>query len=140
MLWPTPIGLLSQKRKEKKKTDICDGELLEFTEALRHECENKTIFETLRTCGSNLEWHTNWPKLMQLWHKVILIPSSIVICEREFSKQNAIKSHLCNKLNLKALDALMQVSLCGLEVDAMDWATIFNIWRNMQDQRIIMLD
>ena len=26
-----------------------------------------------------------------------------------------------NRLNLKTLDALMRVSLCGLEVDAMDW-------------------
>jgi len=68
--------------------------------------------------------------------KIILIPSSIAICERGFSKQNAIKSHLRNRLNLKTLDALMRVSLCGLEVDAMDWSTIFNIWRNMQDRRI----
>ena len=30
--------------------------------------------------------------------------SSIVICERGFSKQNAIKSHLRNSLNLKALE------------------------------------
>ena len=82
-------------------------------------------------CGRNLEWHTNWPKFMQLWHEVILIPSSIAICERRFSKQNAIKSHLRNRLNLKTLDALMQVSLCELEEDAMDWSTIFNIWRNL---------
>jgi hypothetical protein len=105
-----------------------------------HECENKTIFEAWRICGSNLEWHTNWPKLMQLWQKIILIPSSIAICERGFSKQNAIKSHLRNRLNLKTLDALMRVSLCGLEVDAMDWSTIFNIWRNMRDRMILTLD
>ena len=39
--------------------------------------------------------------------KNILIPSSIATSKRGFSKQNAIKSHLRNKLNLKALDALM---------------------------------
>ena len=33
----------------------------------------------------------------------------------------------------------MHVSLCGLEVDAMERATIFNIWRNMQDQIKFML-
>jgi hypothetical protein len=64
---------------------------------------------------------------MQRWQKKILIPSSIAIGEREFSKKNAIKSHLRNMLNLKTLDALLQVSLCELEVDAMDWTTIFNI-------------
>ena len=113
-----------------EKNVMCKGELLEFAETLRHEC-NKTIFEAWLICGSNLEWHTNWPKFMQLWHEVILIPSSIAICERRFSKQNAIKSHLRNRLNLKTLDALMQVSLCELEEDAMDWSTIFNIWRNL---------
>ena len=38
-----------------------------------------------------------------------------------------------NMLNLKTLDALMRVSLCWLEGYEMDWATIFNIWRNMRD-------
>jgi hypothetical protein len=84
-------------------------------ETLCNECENKTIFETWRICGSNLERYINWPILMQLWQKLILIPSSIVICERGFFKQNAIVSHLCNRLNLKTLDALMWVSLCGLK-------------------------
>ena len=51
---------------------------------------------------------------------VIFIPSSVAICERRFSKQNAIKSHLRNRLNLKTLDALMRFSLYGLEVNAMD--------------------
>ena len=64
--------------------------------------------------------------------------SSIAIFERGILKQNAIKSHLHNRLNLKTLEALMWVSLCGLEVDGMDWA-IINIWRNMRDQRILML-
>ena len=51
---------------KKKMTCMCEGEHLEFTETLWYECENKTIFEAWRICGSNLEWYTNWPKLMQL--------------------------------------------------------------------------
>ena len=77
---------------------------------------------------------------MQLWQEIMLIPSNIVICERGVSKQNEIKSHVRNGLNLKTLDALTWVSLCGLEVDAMDRTTIFNTWRNMREQRILMLD
>ena len=65
--------------------------------------------------------------------------SSVTICERGISKQNATKNHLRNSLNLKTLDALMQVSLCGLEVDAMEWPTI-NIWRNMRNQRILIVN
>ena len=84
-------------------------------------------------CGSNLEWHTNWPTLIKVRQKVILISSSIVFCEQGFSKHNAITSHLHNMLNLKTLDALMQVCFFAFEVDAMDWPTIFNIWRNMPD-------
>ena len=40
---------------------------------------------------NNLEWHTNWPKLMQLWQKIILIPSRLAICERGYPKQNENK-------------------------------------------------
>ena len=41
---------------------------------------------------------------------------------------------------MKSLDALMWVSLWGLEVYAMDWASISNIWRNMWDWRMLTLD
>ena len=45
-----------------------------------------------------------------------------------------------NRLNLKILDALMRVFICGLEDYVMDWATTFEIRRNMQDRRILTLD
>ena len=78
---------------------------------------------------------------LRLWYEIVRqIGNKARQCESGFPKQNAIKSHLRNRLNLKTLDALMRVSICGLEVYAMDWATIFNIWRNMQDRRIITLD
>ena len=83
------------------------------------------IIEAWCICGSNLEWHPNWPKLMQPWQKLCSFLQIYIIYEREFSRQNAIKSHLHNRLNSKILDALMWVSLCRLEVDSMDWAIIF---------------
>ena len=77
-LWLERILLKFQYMEEE--SDMCKGEPLEFTETLQHECENKTIFEAWRICGSNLEWHTNWSKFMQLWQKkIILIPSHITI-------------------------------------------------------------
>ena len=42
-LWLESILLKFQYTEEEN--DMCKGELLEFTETLRHECENKTIFE-----------------------------------------------------------------------------------------------
>ena len=99
----------------EEESDMCKGELLEITETLRHECENKMIVGAWCICGSNLEWQTSWPNLMQLWQRIILIPSCIAICERGLSKQNAIKSHLRNRLDLKILDALMRISFLGLK-------------------------
>ena len=110
----------------EEESDMCKREFLEFMETLHYECENKTILEVWHICHNRLEWHTNWPKLMQLWQKVIVL-SSITIYERGFIKQNAIKSCLHNRLNSTTLDALLRGSLCGLGVDAMDWATIFNL-------------
>jgi hypothetical protein len=40
------------------------------------------------------EWFVNWSHLMQLWQKKIVIPMSIVIRAKGFSKQNAIKNRL----------------------------------------------
>ena len=51
----------------EEESDMCKGELLEITETLRHECENKMIVGAWCICGSNLEWQTSWPNLMQLW-------------------------------------------------------------------------
>ena len=107
--------ILSKFQYTEEESDMCKGELFEFMETLWHECENKSIFEAWCLCDSNLDWHTNWPKLMQIWQKIILIPSSIAICERGLSKQNAMKSHLHNRLNLKTLDALCGSLFVGLK-------------------------
>ena len=52
---------------------MCKEFFLELTKALRHDNEIKIIFEAWCVCGSNMEWHTSWPKLnlMQLMQKVI---------------------------------------------------------------------
>jgi hypothetical protein len=52
------------------------------------------LLEAWTHYGSMNEWFVNWSQLMQLWQKIIVIPMSIVIREKGFSKQNAIKNHL----------------------------------------------
>ena len=52
---------------------------MELTEKHFNMSENKRIFEAWHICDSSLEWHGNWPKLMQLGKKIILVPSSIAI-------------------------------------------------------------
>jgi hypothetical protein len=59
---------------------------------------------------------------MSLWQCVLVIPTSIAICEQGFLGRRT-------QLNLETLDALMRASLNGLEVDAMNWNAIYNIWK-----------
>ena len=63
--------------------------------------------------GHQQNGHISW-KFGQ--KEVLTIPSSIVICERGFSKQNAIKSRL--RASCK-LDTLKWVSLCRIELENM---------------------
>jgi hypothetical protein len=37
--------ILLKFKYAKEESDMCEGELVEFTETLQHECENKIIFE-----------------------------------------------------------------------------------------------
>ena len=62
------------------------AKLLEFVETLRQECENKSLYEARQFCGDINDWYTNWPHLIKVWQKILVILSSIPICERRFSK------------------------------------------------------
>ena len=48
----------------------------------------------------------------------------IAICERGFSKQDFVKSHLQASLKLDTLDALMQISLCKIELENLYWPSL----------------
>ena len=104
-------------------------ELLEFVETLALICQYKGMHETWAFCESDCEFMLNWPTLMSLWQYVLVIPTSTVIYEWDFSKQNWVKSERRSKLNLKTLDALMKASLNGLEVNAMNWNAVYEIWK-----------
>jgi hypothetical protein len=42
-----------------------------------------------------------------------VVPSSVAICQRGFSKQKNINSHLQASLKMDTLDVLMQMLLCN---------------------------
>ena len=67
----------------------------------------------------------NWPTIMSLWQAILVIPTSIVVCECGFSKQNWIRTERKTRLNLDNLDALMRVSLNGFGVEFLNWNGIF---------------
>ena len=66
--------------------------------------------------------------------------ASTAICECGFSKQNWVKSDRKSRLKLETLDALMRVSLCGLPMENMDWARIFDTWKSTKNQRALPLE
>ena len=96
----------------------CNVELLEFVEICGHRGMHKA-------CGNDHEFMINWPILMLLWQTIFVIPTSIVVCKRDFLKHNWVKSKRITKLNLDTLDVLMKVSLNGFGVEFMDWNGIF---------------
>jgi hypothetical protein len=66
----------------------------------------------------------------------MVIPIGTAICERGFSKQKLIKSHLCTSLELETLDALMCISCANIIVENINWNAMMLVWRNMKDRRI----
>ena len=114
------------------------AKLLEFVESLRHECENISLHETWQFCGGINEWYTNWPHIMKLWQKKILvIPSSVAICERGFSEQNSIKSRLSAFIELGCFGCFDVSIFKGIH---MDQRTTFDLWCNMKNKKILSLD
>jgi hypothetical protein len=66
----------------------------------------------------------------------MVIPVSTKICERDFSIQNLIKSHLHTSLKLETLDALMCISCANILVENINWNAVLFVWRNMKGRGI----
>ena len=91
-------------------------------------------------CGNDWEFTINWPPLMSLWQAILVIPTSTVVCECGFSKQNWVKSERRTRLNLDTLDTLMRVDLNGFVVEFMNWIGIFeSCWLSNQCQTLAHL-
>ena len=56
-------------------------------------------------------------------------------CERGFSRQNIIKDVRRTKLSLATLDALMRVSIIGLESSMVEWDRVYEIWKDAKERR-----
>ena len=75
--------------------------------------------------------------LLQLWLGIDYNSglANTTICERGFSKQIwANLSDRRNRLKLETWNALMRVSLCGLPMENMDWARIFDTWKSTKNR------
>ena len=55
------------------------------------------------------EWYTNWPHLIKLWPKILVIPSSMAICERRFFKTKiSYEEPLASFIEVGQFGCLMQ--------------------------------
>jgi hypothetical protein len=71
---------------------------------------------------------------------VLVVPSSTTLCERGFSKQNQIWTHLCASLKVKMLEALVLISYANNPLDKIDWNAVMIVWKNMVDWQICHLE
>ena len=116
--------LLQKFQVLDQEKDQCRGEYLELVETIQEMIPNKSFFEAWEFACTTLKWSTNWPALIKLWRKVLVIPVSIAICERGFSKQNLIKNYLCSNLELVTLDALICISCANIPIENINWNAI----------------
>jgi len=95
-----------------------------------------------------------WSILNKIWQRMIVISSNTMrtswkhnsekVCEHNFLKPNLkpnlVKIEWNRRMKLKILDALMKVSICGKEVEAMNWPSIFDMWSVVKHCKMFELD
>ncbi|CAI7854784.1 unnamed protein product [Closterium sp. NIES-53] len=108
-------------------------ELRMFTSVLAGASKNDRSFHAgLTAMLTTPDWRENYPKLVQLWVAVAVLPLSTVECERGFSRQNIIKSWQRGAMKDARLGDLMCMSLMQYEPK---WDEIVTIWRSYKKRK-----
>ena len=84
---------------------------------------------------SNKNWHFSYLNMLKLW-KSIPVTNQHCYMWIGFSKQNVIKDITRTKLSINTLDALMCVSLIGLDISEVEWWRVYEIWHSAKERRI----
>ena len=71
-----------------------------------------------------------FPVLSKLMPIVLVLPSSSISCEREFSRMNCIKADLRSRLTTGNLDSLMHIGLSGVSVKDFDPNESIRLWHS----------
>ncbi|CAI7819170.1 unnamed protein product [Closterium sp. NIES-54] len=111
-----------------------DGRPTRFKQERRNPaCKNDRSFHAgLTAMLTTPDWRENYPKLVQLWVAVAVLPLSTVECERGFSRQNIIKSWQRGAMKDARLGDLMCMSLMQYEPK---WDEIVTIWRSYKKRK-----
>jgi len=108
-----------------------------MVETMREMIPNKSlILEAWEFASTTPKWSINWPRLSNLWRRVMVLPLSTAICERGFSKQNLIKSYQRTSMKLETLDALIHISCANIPLENINWNAVMLVWRNTTDRII----
>ncbi|MCO5547158.1 hypothetical protein L7F22_000601 [Adiantum nelumboides] len=94
------------------------------------EWEDRSLRDTWVSIARNPTTRAKYPMLLILAHLSMLQCASTASCKRGFSIQNIIKSKLRKALTTRSMDALMQISMEGPNVEDFDFSKSIDMWRN----------
>jgi len=105
-----------------------------FKEIVYQNYQNFNIKEFFSHLFEN--YSTAYPNIMKLIEIVYSIPFSSVECEREFFKQNIIKSDLRNRLSNNTLHLLLLISLDDIQIQDFDFNQALTIWLKIRKRKV----
>ncbi|MCO5609780.1 hypothetical protein L7F22_064012 [Adiantum nelumboides] len=121
----------------------CYAEREGFVETLYNACPHKSMLGASRYCISDVsyskdeflkgKWFEDFPTIMRLWQRILVVPMSTATCERGFWKQNEVKSKLRSLLHLDTLDAHMMISMTRIPYEKVDWKRVELIWKALKE-------
>jgi hypothetical protein len=83
----------------------------------------------------NNHWQTNWPFLMSLWQMVLVILTSIAC----YMQTKDFPNKMLYKVAFEHIWNCYVCVIVWIEVDNMNWRTIFDIWRNNKDSWVVWI-
>ncbi|KAJ8301785.1 hypothetical protein KUTeg_020772 [Tegillarca granosa] len=119
-----------------KKADL-DNEILGFHEYIRNMSGSKTVSSIKDVAQVAVKQICNYPSLGLLAKRLLVLPVSTVDCERDFSKQNLIKTDLRNSIKHASLDNLMRIFIEGPPCSEFNYDKAYDVWASMKPRRIL---
>ena len=81
-----------------------------------------------------------FPDVTKILNIIVICPASGAVVERGFSLMNLIMNDLRNSMNIRTLDALMQISYSGRDLTDDDGDKILSVWFQRGNRRIELPD
>ena len=142
----TYFQLISKKKNESE---------IEYEKKLEYTNNKLCKSEKKKKCTAKLEIKGNdpvsisdvlllankvFPDMTKILNIIVICPTSGAVIERGFSLMNLIMNDLRNSMNIRTLDALMQISYSGRDLTDDDGDKILSVWFRRGNRRIELPD